>query len=219
MYGLLQYTYDSTDPERFERDLYAKDDVILLVHPVTDSIHGFSTLRYLEREVNGELVDCVYSGDTVIDRAYWGQKVLGRAFLMELFKRRLRRPLRPLYWMLISKGYKTYLLMANNFDEHWPRWETTTPTREQAILDALAGELFGSDYHAPTGVVRFAESMGHIKPGLADVTTELVRSRPRVAFFERRNPGWRGGDELVCLAAFPWTLPLRYAWKAIRPRR
>jgi hypothetical protein len=41
--------------------------------------------------------------------------------------------------------------------------------------------------------------MGQLKPDLAEVPSRLS-SRPEVAFFLQRNPGYRNGDELVCLA-------------------
>jgi hypothetical protein len=47
-------------------------------------------------------------------------------------------------------------------------------------------------------VVSFPSSRGHLKAEWA-VIEETEASRRDVAFFLRSNPGYAGGDELVCL--------------------
>ncbi len=215
MYALLQATYEHTHRRAFEEDLSWKDDVIVL-RDEAGAVQGFSTLRNLTVRVDGVERRVVYSGDTVIAEAYWGQRVLGRAFLGYLARKRLQKPFEPLYWMLISKGFKTYLLMANNFPEHWPRHEEPTPGPKQRLIDTCALELFGDHYSPATGVVTFPEPRGQLRRGIADVTPELVERYPRVRFFAERNPGWHKGDELVCIARMQYRMPWFYLKKAIR---
>jgi len=108
------------------------------------------------------------------------------------------------------------LLMANNFRHHWPRYEEPVPTDAAQIRNVFAHELFGEAYNPHSGLVRFPEPMGQLKSGVADVTDELRSKYPRVAFFEDSNPGWKQGDELVCLARMTWSMPLYYTAKAVR---
>ena len=159
-----------------------------------------------------------------MDRAHWGQRVLGRAFLRYLFGKKARHPLRPFWWFLITKGYKTYLLMANNFPEHYPACERETPAGVQAVLDAFGQGCFAEAYDASSGLITFPESLGQLKRGVADVTPELL-TRPRIAFFQERNATWAEGTELACIARMTWTMPIRYAvkaqirrWQRRRPR-
>jgi hypothetical protein len=217
MYALFERYYADVDPERFERDLNAKDDVILL-RDADAIVRGFSTLKQLTVEVGGRRHRGVYSGDTVVDHTAWGQGELGRAFLRYLLWVRLTHPFRELWWFLISKGYKTYLLMANNFPEHWPRFEGPTPQEPQQLRAAFAQLAFGADYDDAAGVVRFSAPSGRLREGVASIDPALVASNPRVSFFEASNPGWARGDELVCVARMPWTLPLTYALKKSRRR-
>lgn len=212
MFALLEQTYDCVSEARFVADLQNKDSVILLRESGSGRICGFSTLKKITAPTTGEVV--FYSGDTVVSREYWGTRILGTEFLRNLFWEKLRRPWRKVYWVLISKGYKTYLLMANNFRVHYPRYECPTPPAVQRQMDALGGRLFAAHYHAAEGVVRFPSSLGQLKPGVADVR-EVDTPDPRVAFFQSRNPGWAGGDELFCLAEMSLTLPLRYAAKRV----
>ena len=214
MFGLMQQYYDQMSPERFEKDLASKDDVILLFGKGSDQIKGFSTLKTLNTHVHGRKIRGLFSGDTVVDREYWGQRVLGREFLKYLFIQKLKSPFMPFYWMLISKGYKTYLLLANNFPEHYPRYEHTTPEREQGVLDSLSEDLFGDCYKKDTGLIEFTESLGQLKPGIADVPCDSAMLNPRINFFATKNPTWAEGTELSCIARMTWTMPIYYALKS-----
>ena len=213
MYRLMGQYYDCMDFERFIEDLNAKDDVILLLDGKTHSIQGFSTLKSMEVPHADGKAYGVFSGDTVVDRAYWGQKVLGVAFLKYLFMKKAERPFSPLYWLLISKGYKTYLLMANNFSNHYPRFEEATPAREQGLIDGFADMLFGSSYRRERGVVEFEESLGQLRPGIADVPNSASFKNPRIAFFAQQNPDWMKGTELVCIAEMTFGMPFFYVFK------
>lgn len=226
MYGLMTLTYDAMTIERFHADLVAKDDVILLLDCETRKIQGFSTLVSVyaggsdDRRYRG-----VFSGDTVIHPDYWGGSALGKAFLAYLFRLKIKAPLSPLYWVLISKGYKSYLIMANNFPTHFPRYERETPEKEQAILHAFGKGLFGKDYSTAKGTVTFEESHGHLKTGVAEVPSSDAGENPRIAFFEEMNPGWRQGAELVCISKMTLLMPLSYGlkktlrFKKLRTRR
>ena len=213
LWALFAEHYEDVDEATFVADFREKDDVILLDDGAPQ---GFSTLREVRVRVDGRTHVGMFSGDTVVARPYWGTRVLGRAFVAHLAKRRLRVPTLDYWWILISKGYKTYLLMANNFPEHWPRHEAPTPPQARVVMDAFARSLFGDAWRPERGVVRWTTPRGRLRPGIADVTPELAASRPRVAFFERSNPAWAEGDELVCLARMSLGLPLSYGWKALR---
>jgi hypothetical protein len=212
MFALFSQYYDCIEQARFDSDLDEKDAVILLT--AGGAIQGFSTLKTLPVKVGRRTHYGVYSGDTVLAREYWGQRVLGKVFLRYLFRQKLRRPLRPFWWFLISKGYKTYLLMANNFGEHWPRHEQATPADRQEILDRF-GEAYFPDYYRPdSGLIVFPESLGQLKFHITPITDEQ-REVPRIAFFEEKNPSWMSGTELACLARMTWTMPLYYSFKAL----
>ena len=213
MFAVFGQYYDNVAIDRFLADLGAKDDVILLIDRA-DRIQGFSTMKNLDVEVDGERVYGLFSGDTVVAREHWGQRVLGRAFLRYLFVQSAKRPLTPFYWFLISKGYKTYLLMANNFPEHFPRFERAMSPRDKAILDAFGTTMYPGDYDAATGLIAFDESHGNLRHGVAAITSELKAKNPRVAFFAEKNPTWSDGTELACIAKMTWSMPLRYALKA-----
>ncbi len=213
MFAVFSEYYASVSFERFLSDLSTKDDVILLLDE-RQSIQGFSTLKSLAIKVHGKPIHGLFSGDTVVTKAHWGQRVLGRAFLRYLLLQKLRNPLVPYYWFLISKGYKTYLLMANNFEDCHPRLEAEMTSWDKAVLDGFATTLYPDAYDGSTGLITFAESHGHVRSGIADITPELCDQIPRVNFFAARNPTWFEGSELACIARMTWSMPLKYALKA-----
>jgi hypothetical protein len=116
--------------------------------------------------------------------------------------------------MLISKGYKTYLLMANNFAEHYPRYESPTPATAQRVLDAFATKLFPGAYRHESGLIDFGHSHGQVKAGVAPITSEM-HENPRIRFFAERNATWQRGTELACIARMTWTMPMYYGAKAV----
>jgi hypothetical protein len=198
-FALFHAAYEGADRLRFERDLAEKQHVILLFDRETRLLRGFSTVlvRRIDRPSGHATV--VFSGDTVIDRAYWGQKQLQLAFARLLVALKMRAPLEPLYWFLISKGYRTYLLLANAFPRAIPRLDKAEDEELRQVLDGLATERFGTDYDASRGLVRYAVAHEHVREGVAPLTDDALRN-PHVRFFAERNPGHAAGDELACLA-------------------
>lgn len=198
-FALFRAHYEGADQARFERDLSEKQRVILLRDRSSGALRGFSTVLHREVRVGARLATMVFSGDTVIDRSCWGQKRLQSAFAGLLFRLKLRHPGRPLYWFLISKGWRTYLLMANHFPRAVPRCDLAEPPELRAALDALAAERFGAEYDAGAGIVRYATPHERVRDGVAPVDGALL-AHPHVRFFVDRNPGHAAGDELACLA-------------------
>jgi hypothetical protein len=213
MFALMRKYYDAVTEETFQADLARKDAIILLRD--RGAVHGFSTLVSLQVTVGHKTVHGVFSGDTVIDKPYWGRHALQKAFLRRMFREKLKRPFTPLYWLLITKGYKTYLMMANNFAEHFPRYEMSASADRKAIAEAFYLKLFPEHYEPATGLIRFPAEACRLKSGVAEISDEMIASNPRIAFFEQANPEWRSGVELACMARMTLAMPFRYAAKAL----
>jgi len=213
MYELMCEYYEKVEWSSFESDLQKKSKIILLITG-KNKIHGFSTLQRVEVQSGGKHHYGMFSGDTVLEREFWGTRVLGKVFLRELFFEKLRRPFQPLYWLLMSKGYKTYLLMANNFAAHYPRYEEQTPPAIKDIQDAFYQQIYPKNYNAQTGLITFDGKSMHLKPTVAPISKDVSISR-RVQFFEEKNPNWSFGNELACMAEMTLDMPFKYILKAI----
>jgi hypothetical protein len=194
LFSLYAAHYDATDRRRFLGDLADKDHVILLCDAESGRINGFST----QKLVRAGGARALFSGDTIIDPACWGEQELVKAW-SRYAGRLLAEEKTPLWWLLISKGHRTYLYLPLFFAEYWPRLEEKTPEPARRLTDAFAAAKFGAAWVPERGVLSFPESMGQLKPALAEVTAGR-KDDARVRFFLERNPGYARGEELVCLA-------------------
>ncbi|WP_224362868.1 hypothetical protein [Hyalangium versicolor] len=198
MLALMQLCYAGVSAERFTKDLEDKQYVILLCLRRTGELVGFSTLRVAEDRMGGRPVELVYSGDTVIHPDHWGQKELQIQFARFTSWRKLRRPMRPLLWVLLSGGYKTYLLSVNNFPLTLPRHDWVAPPERVTFLRELASRWFGRQFDAERGVLRFEGQNYRVRDGVAPID-RAAALHPHIAFFAACNPGHVEGEELVCL--------------------
>jgi hypothetical protein len=217
MWGLFSRYYADVSRERFEEDLRAKDSVILL-RDEGRKLRGFSTLLHMEGEIEGEPFGAVFSGDTIVHHHFWGQTALQQAFFRHLVAQKLRRPFRPLWWFLISKGYKTYLLLARNFPTYWPRFDRPTPERELALLDALARAKYPEAWVPELGILRFPEKLGRLRGNVAPIGAKELED-PHIRYFVERNPGHATGDELVCAGRIDLALCSKFLGKMARKKR
>jgi hypothetical protein len=197
MFRVFSENFNGATWEIFERDLRNKNWVILLQDGQSREIEGFSTLALYETTFDCQPISVVYSGDTIIRREYWGTPELPRSWIKTVLEKSANMP-QPLYWLLISSGYKTYRFLTVFFKEFYPRFDRPTPPEMQRLMDMLSAQRFGADYHCASGIVRFQEGATPLRQGVAEVTDERLRD-PQVAFYLERNPGYIHGDELVCL--------------------
>jgi hypothetical protein len=202
MYALLCVYFAGTERPRFDADLDEKDTVLLLRDSSSGHVQGFSTLMRMNADVDGESIVAFFSGDTIIDRSYWGETILSRIWAQVVFGAvdALARecPGTRAYWFLICSGYKTWRFLPLFFRQFYPHADGPTPPGSQRILDTLGARKFGDQYIAGSGIVRF-HSATPLRHGVAELTDQRLRD-PHVAFFARVNPGHADGDELACLA-------------------
>jgi len=212
MYSIFSKYYINHNRDQFTSDLFEKDQVILLRDSNQKTIQGFSTLLKVDLKPFGHNALGIYSGDTVLEKAYWGNKALGVAFLKYLWLEKVKNPARPVYWFLISKGYKTYLLMANNFKTHYPRVDKPTPTLYKKLMTSFYGHRFSKSYKSEQGTIEFDDTACCLKEKVAEISDELFKNR-KIQFFAKMNPDWARGDELACIAEMTLLMPLQYFFK------
>jgi len=197
MFQIIGDNFTGTTRQRFESDLEEKEWVILLRERQSGTIQGFSTLMQLESRLGDEQVTAFFSGDTIIQRDFWGRTALPRIWSRHVFSLAAAMTGRKVYWFLICSGYKTYRFLPVFFREFYPRYDRTTPVEIRRLLDTLGSLKYPQEYDAPSGVVRFCEP-SPLKEGIADITARHLKD-PHIAFFQAANPGHVRGDELVCI--------------------
>src|SRR5699024_1301351 len=133
--------YRATKWSIFLNDLSKKDGAFIIRRADDNQIVGFSTIVNYRMTLHGKKVIGVFSGDTIIDRRYWGSRSLQIAFYRYVLKQKFLHPTKPIYWLLISKGFKTYLLLANNFYTFYPNPDNKHPELATAV-DSYCNKLF-----------------------------------------------------------------------------
>lgn len=187
--------YDGSSEERVTADLADKTEILMLHHG--NALVGFTTIQLYDFAWQGAPVRVIYSGDTVVHHAHWGQQALAFAWIGNLGKLKRERPDVPLYWFVIIKGHRTYKFLPAFGKSFYPHWSIDRSDLKP-LADALATDKFGSAYFPDTGIVKFEKSRGHLKPRFG-YPSEEEKGREAVRFFLERNPGYVRGDELVCL--------------------
>ena len=195
MLDLMGRYYEKIDRKKFYADLREKDGAIILCDN-SGTIQGFSTYLVINTVYSCTKIAALFSGDTIIDKQYWGSpelfvtfgKLLGRLLNDHLGKR--------CYWFLMTKGIRTYLLLPLYFKMFFPRYDKATPCWEKGLIHHLARIKYAEHYNPETGVIE--ASADYMKKCIADIP-EHRKSNRHVRFFLERNPNFSRGDELACI--------------------
>ena len=199
MFELFRDNYADVDFERFTQDLMSKDTVFMIDDQFGTTV-GFSTLVVLEYHLGQQPVRVFFSGDTIIDRKHWGSQTFAFAWIREIAHIKSAAPDTPLYWLLISKGYRTYRYLDAFALAFSPDWRGTLHPELDDMRDTIATQLFGDHFDLKSGIVSWPEPRGRLVSELVALS-ERELQRADVRFFVERNPGFALGDELVCFCA------------------
>jgi hypothetical protein len=199
MLSLMQIYYRNVYPDQFEKDLRRKDRVVLLWNG--QDLRGFSTLVFFEQQVAGCTVKVAFSGDTIIDAPDRNSLALPKAWCSVMAEEMHSDPDMAHYWLLTSKGYKTYRYLPVFFLDFFPRPGRSLSRTEEEILRKSLRHLNIQNVDERYWMIRSSNGSQQLRPGVADIS-EIRRRKPEIAYFEEVNPGHKLGDELICLARF-----------------
>lgn len=198
--------------ERFLADLAEKDWVIRLSH--LEQIVGFSTQRLMTLRHDGRDRHVLFSGDTIVDRAFWREHELAGAFGHLILRLMAEHGEDGLCWFLISKGYRTYRFLPVFFNRFWPNPLSSADADRPDLLPVVARARYGAAYDEVRGVIVAAGDSDCLRPDMCDVPPSRRRDA-YVAFFLERNPGFARGDELACFAELRRDNLNDHAWRVI----
>lgn len=182
----LFLTAFQADRTGFEQDLSEKHRVLI----VRDDkrLQAFTSLRVFRPQAG---VRVFFSGDTfAAPEARVGHRlpsVWARYVFTELGSETSED-----YWLLLCSGFRTYRILPTFFRSFCPSREGHPEFRE--LRDKWASEIFGSRFSQGVVKPRWATPLLHPEP------PQRLLSDTDVRLFLDRNPGYREGDELVCLA-------------------
>jgi hypothetical protein len=209
MYAVYSQYYENTAWDIFLHDLSKKTGAFIMRNPA-GRVVGFSTIMTTALHVHGKTVRGVFSGDTIIERAYWGSRALQLAFYRFMIAEKSRYPFQKIYWFLISKGFKTYLLLANNFFSFYPRPDGQDEHLAD-IVDAYCEQMFPAYYDRDKRILDFGGDYQPLRGDVAEITDRMCEENEAIRFFQQRNPEWRRGTELPCVGVFGWSDMAKYS--------
>ena len=196
MFDLLRMHFAGVDRETFAADLDEKNFAILLEEE-SGALRGFSTLLVYRSAARPDIT-VVYSGDTIVERGWWGSPALPLTWLRAVRSITPQYVGREVWWLLLTSGFRTYRFLPVFFRRFSPRDDEEGAGSDSDLLESLASERFGDRYDSRTGIVRLAKPQTLV-PELLEMR-EGRTADPNIAFFLQRNPGFVRGDELACLA-------------------
>lgn len=209
MYEIYSEYYANTRKSIFLEDFKKKHGAILILHPKRNEVVGFSTVAIHQFTLNNKNYTFLFSGDTVIQKEFWGCRTLQTTMMKLLIKLRFRFPFDELYWLLISKGYKTYLLLANNYFVYYPHHEGKH-AHLKPIVEHYCKTYFNEYFDHDSGLLNFGSDYQPLKADVAPITQQMRQDNPKISFFERENPTWVQGTELPCIGRLAWQDVLRF---------
>lgn len=197
--------------QTFLADLEAKTWAIVLRQG--PDIVGFSTLALLHRPCAGEMRHFIFSGDTIVDKAYWQSSAMAGSF-GHFMLRMLAEHKQNLFWFLISKGYRTYRFLPVFFNCFYPVHDAPTPALYQRLLDLVAVAKYGNAYDPASGIIHMYRKKDWLRPAMRVIPASR-QADPHVRFFLRKNPTFAAGDELACITPVAKANLNKFAWRVI----
>jgi hypothetical protein len=196
MFQLMEKHYDNLSFENFNNDMNEKDFCIVIYTEEDNRIRGFSTQKILSFKNGSKNIHGVFSGDTVIEKEYWGSLELYKCFARFFFK--LAEDYDRFYWFLISKGYKTYKMLPVFFENFHPNYRAETPEDIKSVMNRFGEIKYPKEYDKDKGVIAYGGTRDRLKSGIADIEYKHKNDND-IQFFLEKNPGYTVGDDLVCL--------------------
>jgi hypothetical protein len=196
MYALFRDYFEGVSERRFRTDLDEKQWIIRFTRG--SALRGFSSLRFSRYVHREKAIAVLSSGDTIMAPEARSTTVLARTWIEAVNQLRNFYSEPDLVWLLLVSGFRTYRLLPVFWQEFYPCFDRSTPANVQEDMHFVASALFGAQYSAADGVVRFQEPQV-LKPEHNGIPAAR-RDDPHVNFFASRNPSHSQGDELVCWA-------------------
>jgi hypothetical protein len=196
LFGLHARFFSNLQKSFFLRDLAEKDYIIISKNegqPV-----AFSTIKLHDELIDNRRVIFIFSGDTIVHPMYWQSNILIPAFAAFLGYMLRQNPAAAIYWYLISKGFRTYLLLPGFFYEFYPHPQLSIPPAQKALLDYISRKRFGRHYDEERGIISYGGKRDYLANELNGIPAAKAQNK-WVRFFLEKNPCYTQGDELACL--------------------
>jgi len=198
-YFLLCQSFLGVSWHDFLRDFNEKEAVIILRKEHNEGeIVGFSTLVVLTLSLPDEEIKAVFSGDTVVLPEYRSSTGLGVQLGTYFLRTYEAYPQHKVYYLLMSKGWRTYKILPFFFQEFSPSYTRSTPECDEMVMRAFGRAKYWGSYRPERNIIHFDGEAARLKPESIDALPNKLDAHTH--FYLQANPGYLCGDELVCVA-------------------
>ena len=182
------------------------------------SLRGVFFLDVSPREHDGQRYTLIRIGLSFFENFYRGGPLLYYVVAYHVFMQLLRQPRTPIYITGKAFSYKSYLALTNSVKEVYPRFDAKTPPFIKKIIDSYALSVKHADeeYDSETCVLK--RELSHMKKTVAPISPADL-SNPNIQFFNRQNPGWCKGHQMIMVAKVTWIDLLYALFKAMGRNR
>lgn len=196
MFGIMQEHFAGLSEEKFNSDLDEKNWVVR-VNDASGDIQGFSTLKLMEQEIDGELIYGFYSGDTVLSVeatgdpswiAAWGDHVFSQAELLKPAKS---------YWVLLSSSFRTYTIISSCYKKFLPNPTEEFDPKLRRIMSNFIKQKFPYEYDEQKNLVSLKEPVSYKEKDM--INLNFNHKRANTSYFYQANPNYKNGDMLGCI--------------------
>jgi hypothetical protein len=192
MYRLMQSSYENVIFSEFCKDLAEKQ--YCLVIEKEKQLKGFSSIEAYDLVWQGEKFHVIFSGDTIVHKSLRNSRILWLTFGRWMLDYSRDKKC---IWFLISKSYRTYQYLPQNFLHYFPAFGTMDKNLS-SLAKVLVEKKFGGHYDTDQMVIKAMEHQQYLKC----MEQPKLRKSPHQIFYETLNPGYWQGDELICCAPF-----------------
>jgi hypothetical protein len=217
MLNLHKQYFCNVQQKKFFRDLQEKNWCMLAVDD-QNKIQGYSTFQLLTENIGKNEVMILYSGDTLMAKDYWQYNLTAIGFASVWQYLQKEYPHDDLYWLLLSKGYRTYRVLPVFFQQFYPRYNVTTPADMKQLIQKVCETKFNGCFDKERSIVLSKGKNDFLAPELAKIPSSKIKD-PNVCYFLRQNPGYTRGDELACITSLhPSNIKRKQAEKVLSAR-
>lgn len=203
MYKLHATYFDNTSFNKFENDFKEKQWCIIIYND-DNCLKGYSTIQLIKRTINNKDVIVIFSGDTLVAKDYWQTNSLVIGFSSFLNYIQEIEPHLAKYWLLITKGYRTYRFLPVYYKKFYPAYNVVTPSNIKQIINTICNEKYGARYNSETGLVLSSHEGDYLNEDMNTIPEGKLRD-PHVQYFLKQNPFYFKGNELACLTSISRT--------------
>lgn len=204
MYQLMDSFYENITPKEFLRTL-AQKDYIFLVKDQFESIQAFTTLQLLHIPGRKQKVHGILAGDIITHKNYVEDRNIFTDAWMEYQLRQKKQ--KDLYIFLTCKDYWTFKIFQESFAHCYPNKKEEMPLQIKGLINSFGEYYYSQEYESATGIIKHSCFPRKIKESRMKKMEKALSEEER-AFFVRRNPEYKKGYDLICIAELPVENPI-----------